>query len=156
MAIREKVRRKTQAEERLRKRLRQLRQGANLSLAQLADEANLSPDAVAKIEAGERSPRLNTIASLSTALGVRISDLVDEPGPALPAEVYGLVQALRKQPEEVRSTVLQIARLVVELRDVRGNTPVRTAAPTTAALTGSPGPEGATGGAPLETHLMRG
>jgi transcriptional regulator with XRE-family HTH domain len=117
MSTREKQQGRTIAEERLRKRLRKLRLGANLTLAQLADEAKLSADAVAKIEAGERSPRLNTIASLSQALGVQISDLVDEEGPEMPAEVYGLVQVLRSKPESVRSAVLQIARLVVETHD---------------------------------------
>jgi len=105
---------RTEAEERLRHRVRKYRQGANLTLADLASKASLSADAVAKIEAGERSPRLNTIVSLSDALGVRVADLVDEQESDVPAEVFGLVEVVRGQPREVRKAVLQVARLFVE------------------------------------------
>ncbi len=107
-------RNRTEAEDRLRRRLRTLRQGANLTLADLAQRAELSADAVAKIEAGERSPRLNTIVALSGALGVQVADLVDESEPDLPPEVNGMVQLVKNQPEAVRSALLEIVRLFIQ------------------------------------------
>ncbi len=51
-------------------RLRSLREGAGLSLRVLAEEADLSFQAIHMLEQGHRDPTWNTVCRLADALGV--------------------------------------------------------------------------------------
>lgn len=66
----------------LAERLRDARQAAGLSQAELAEQAGLSTIYVSLIEQGVRhNPRLNHLRALARVLGCQISDLVDDPPP---------------------------------------------------------------------------
>jgi HTH-type transcriptional regulator/antitoxin HipB len=53
-------------------RVRELRQAAGLTQKQLADCIGTSQSAIARLELGGSSPRLDTLARLSAALGGRL------------------------------------------------------------------------------------
>jgi transcriptional regulator with XRE-family HTH domain len=55
------------------RRLRQLRDAAGLTQAQLAEKAGLHRQGVAKLETGEREPAWGTVQALAKALGVSCS-----------------------------------------------------------------------------------
>jgi transcriptional regulator with XRE-family HTH domain len=60
-------------------RLRELRERAGLTQAQLADRAGLHLSAVTRFEQGLREPALGTAANLAAALGVTVDDLLKPP-----------------------------------------------------------------------------
>ena len=57
------------------KRLKKIRIDANLTQEQLAEKIQVSPDFISLIERGERSPSLETIAKIASALNKDISEL---------------------------------------------------------------------------------
>lgn len=61
---------------RLGTRLKQLRQARRLTQEQLAERAGLSYKFVGEIERGRGNPTLTTLAALSEALGVALTDLL--------------------------------------------------------------------------------
>ena len=63
-------------------RLRELRQQANLTQAELAAKAGLHRQAIAKFELGEREPHWSSAVALAIALGVSVQEFV---GPMAPA-----------------------------------------------------------------------
>ncbi|AEG16017.1 helix-turn-helix domain protein [Desulfofundulus kuznetsovii DSM 6115] len=60
----------------LSKRLLELR--GSISQAELARKAGVPQSAISEIEAGKRKPRIDTIQKLALALGVSVSELLDE------------------------------------------------------------------------------
>jgi transcriptional regulator with XRE-family HTH domain len=67
-------------------RLRQLREAAGLSQAQLAEKAGMHRFSVAKIERGERVPGWDTVLALGKALGVPCTAFDVEEGTQPPAD----------------------------------------------------------------------
>lgn len=57
--------------------LRQLREAAFLTQAELAQKAGLTEATVSRIEHGHHEPRISTVRRLATALGVHPRELVD-------------------------------------------------------------------------------
>ncbi|GGO07207.1 helix-turn-helix domain-containing protein [Saccharibacillus kuerlensis] len=57
-------------------KLRYLRKSRHLSSVELAQKANVSQSSISDIECNRRSPRLNTLSSLSRALGIPLSELL--------------------------------------------------------------------------------
>ncbi|MDO3412852.1 helix-turn-helix transcriptional regulator [Saccharibacillus sp. CPCC 101409] len=57
-------------------KLRYLRKSRHLSSVELAQRANISQSSISDIECNRRSPRLNTLSSLSRALGIPLSELL--------------------------------------------------------------------------------
>jgi transcriptional regulator with XRE-family HTH domain len=55
--------------------LAKLRASKSLTQEQLADKANLDRMTIAFIEGGRRWPRLETLQSITAALGVKLQDL---------------------------------------------------------------------------------
>jgi transcriptional regulator with XRE-family HTH domain len=55
-------------------RLKQLREGAGLTQAQLAERAGLHPQGIVKLERNEREPAWGTVLALADALGVSCDD----------------------------------------------------------------------------------
>ncbi|MBC6992282.1 helix-turn-helix domain-containing protein [Hymenobacter sp. BT491] len=60
-------------------RLRDLRQRKGLSQQALADEADVSRPTVQRIETGHMSATIDVLASLSRALGLSLTELLDFP-----------------------------------------------------------------------------
>lgn len=104
---------RSEIERRLQHRVRSLRNTGGLTLAELSELAEISVDALTRIESGERAPTLNTIASLAKALGVSVADLIDERPPSLKAETAHLVRLVEEQEADVRAGLLDLAKLFV-------------------------------------------
>ena len=66
----------------LGKRLRALRQAAELSQERLVARAELSAATVRRIELGQLDPNLATLRAIARALGVGLAELVEEEEPA--------------------------------------------------------------------------
>jgi len=60
-------------------RIRALREQRGLSLRALAEDCNLSINAISLIERGENSPTVSSLHTLATALGVKITDFFEDP-----------------------------------------------------------------------------
>jgi transcriptional regulator with XRE-family HTH domain len=60
------------------RRIRALRLARHLSQEELAERANLHWTYISGIERGRRSPSLNSMGRLASALGVPLSSLVEE------------------------------------------------------------------------------
>jgi transcriptional regulator with XRE-family HTH domain len=58
--------------------IQKLRKLRGLSQAELAEKAGLSQPAIGAIEAGKKSPTLRTLEKLAAALGVKVTDLLEE------------------------------------------------------------------------------
>jgi DNA-binding XRE family transcriptional regulator len=61
------------------KRLKELRERAGLSQAELARLANLSQKGISNWELGQREPGLAAAVALARALGVEVVDFLEEP-----------------------------------------------------------------------------
>jgi transcriptional regulator with XRE-family HTH domain len=59
----------------LGRRIKSLRQRGRATQEQLAERAHISVSFLSMIEGGRRLPHLKTVASLSEALGVNLSEL---------------------------------------------------------------------------------
>ena len=58
--------------------IKNLRKEKNMTLQQIADIMGCSPQLISQYESGKRIPKLPTIRKIAAALGVYISDLVDD------------------------------------------------------------------------------
>ncbi len=63
----------------LGERLRTLRDSAGLTQEQLARAANIGRVTLVRIENGEQTPRVKTLAAIAETLGKRVSDVLVEP-----------------------------------------------------------------------------
>lgn len=59
------------------KRIRQLRQMQDLTQEQLAEAANLSVSFLGGVERGVKSPTIETLEKLATALGVTLAEMMN-------------------------------------------------------------------------------
>jgi transcriptional regulator with XRE-family HTH domain len=85
----------SQVGQQLGQRIRELRRALSYTQEQLAEKANISVSFLSMIERAERVPHVETLAVLSNALGVTLSQIFDgvnEPGNdnkvLLPLTVY--------------------------------------------------------------------
>jgi transcriptional regulator with XRE-family HTH domain len=62
----------------IEKRLKQLREGKGLSRRGLAKKAGVVHSVISTCERGEHSPRLENLAKIADALGVGVSELLQE------------------------------------------------------------------------------
>jgi transcriptional regulator with XRE-family HTH domain len=65
-------------------RLRDLREAAGLTQAQLADKAGMHLHGLSKLEQGDREPAWATVLALSNALGVKCTAFIPTNGDAPP------------------------------------------------------------------------
>ena len=105
-------------EEVVRIRLRELRASRGLTQEQLCESAGVSVDAVNRIESGTRVPTIATLASLATALGVEVGDLVRTeamPPARFKPPVQRIVAQLASQPEEIQDAAEKLVRVLVSV-----------------------------------------
>lgn len=108
-------------------RVRLLRARRGLSQTQLAAKAGISRNHLWRIEKGDR-PKVgaDVLARIASALGVSLSDLLDESAPGEPYEVIGgraelapevadLAQQIDELPESVRATAVGLMAQLVAL-----------------------------------------
>ena len=65
-----------QGRETLGRRVREQRQSAQFTQAELAKRSSIGRTTVARIESGEQSPRFNTLSAIARALGLTVDDLL--------------------------------------------------------------------------------
>lgn len=102
----------------VRNRIRELRVARGFTQEQLCERAEISIDAVTRIESGSRTPTLSTLVSIAKALGVELSELVRTeplPPPTLPPAVERVVTALAQQPSDVQEAAEKIVRVLVSI-----------------------------------------
>ena len=58
-------------------RIRQLREGKNITQQNLAEMCNIEKSNMARIEAGRTNPTLHTMYKISSALKIPLTELVD-------------------------------------------------------------------------------
>lgn len=75
-------------DERVRRRLRELRVERGLTLAQVAERGHLDVSTLSRLESGKRRLALDHLTALAAALGVRTDDLLG-PRPAFDPRVRG-------------------------------------------------------------------
>src|SRR5260370_37706096 len=78
-------------------RLKELRTAAGLSLKEMAERAGVTPDAIVKLESGNRKPGWETVIALADALGVECTAFLQE---AAPAPAVGPGRPRKALPEE--------------------------------------------------------
>jgi transcriptional regulator with XRE-family HTH domain len=90
-------------------RLRELREGATLTQAELAEKAGLTREGVAQLETGRRKPVWETVLALCQALGVSCEEFTRPPAdrpPAMPGRprkaVAGQARADPAAPQRPR------------------------------------------------------
>ena len=95
--------------------MRRRREALGLTLEQLAESSELTPNYIGTIENGKRDPSLSTVLALARGLRVPPADLfggVEDLTPAA-TEAGRLFDAA---PPEVQEAVLQILRVVTRKR----------------------------------------
>lgn len=103
----------------LGQRIRAFRKQANLTIEQLAEQANLDTQYVGFIERGQGKPSLDALQRIAKALGVEIGELFQfhkagqqDDKDYLTKQLTRLLKAHR--PEEIR-TIRSIVKQIVEL-----------------------------------------
>jgi transcriptional regulator with XRE-family HTH domain len=100
-------------------RLKQLRRLAGISQSTLGKRADLSLDAVYRIESGQRAPNLGSVFRLARALGVTPAELLSDNTPRREGRptpgLSRLVSLLEGQPKAVVKAVTKCAEAIVEL-----------------------------------------
>lgn len=61
----------------------------NISYKQLAEKANMLPEAISRLAAGKTNPTLSTLSSIAKALDVHITELFDRKEPISILVKYG-------------------------------------------------------------------
>lgn len=90
------------------KRLKDLREAAEMTQAKLAELANMDPSAVAHLEAGRRKPSFHNIRRLAKALNISTDDLLNQEGPVM---AFRNAQSLTKdQRDTVQSLINTLAK----------------------------------------------
>lgn len=68
------------------KKLKEFREKLGLSQSELAIRAGISQPSIGAIEAGKKSPTIRTLEKLAFALGISITELLDDSHPKASGE----------------------------------------------------------------------
>lgn len=91
--------------------IRRRRQGAGLTIEQLAERAGLTPNYVGTVEIGDRDPSLSTIMALARALGVAPGELLGTTQKLSPHALEA-ARLFEGAPHEVQDAVARLLRAV--------------------------------------------
>lgn len=100
------------------KRIAQLREDANLTQEELAEEAGITSTTLSRIECGTTDTNITMLGKISKALNVNIATLYAESQVTpvgLPWEIDEIIRLLRKQKASVISAALKAVELIVSL-----------------------------------------
>ena len=78
---------------RMANRLKELREGAGLTLEYVAERLGLSVSQVSRLERGKSEPTLSRLQEFATLYGVRVQDIINHKQPTSTIMVRGAVQA---------------------------------------------------------------
>ena len=106
----------------VRERVRAARLARGLTQAQLAHTAGVASETLSRLERGRQSPRLDHLVAVANALETTVAALVGGVAPkpkedALPAELNGIVHALRGRDADTLRRVRQLVDVALALRD---------------------------------------
>lgn len=103
------------------KNLKKLRKGANLTLQELANELELTPQVLSRYEREEHQADYNTLAKIARFFNVSIDYLLgfkaattSAPAPALPADEKELLDLYRQLNYEGKQRLLARAEVMIE------------------------------------------
>jgi len=96
-----------------RGRIKQLRKEQGLTQEELAERADLTAEAVTRVERGARTPTLKTLGKLAHGLGVSPGELVDVEATDPPKLSRHLAKIVSKLEDEDPSVQESAAELVV-------------------------------------------
>lgn len=102
----------------LGKEVRRRREALGLTLEELAERADLSPNYIGTVENGRRDPSLSTLESLAKGLGVPVSELFG-PVKDLSAAAYDMGRSFDAAPAEVQELVVRVLRLAPRRRSTK-------------------------------------
>lgn len=94
-------------------RIKQLRKEKGMTQEQLAERADLTSEAVTRVERGVRMPTLKTLGKLAHGLGVSPTKLVDVEVPDTPKLSRHIAKIVSKLEDEEPSVQESAAELVV-------------------------------------------
>lgn len=99
-------------------RVKQLRESLGLTQEQLGEAAELSPQNVAKIEAGDRFVTADSLARLAAALKARVPDLFvaeaeDKKKPLSRRRLESLLQLIHNQPDSKLDLIHDVAARIL-------------------------------------------
>ena len=101
--------------------IKQLRKAKQLTQEQLAERADLTAEAVTRVERGVRMPTLRTLGKIAFGLGVSPAQLVDvrerQPVPKMSRHIAKVVSKLEDEDDVVQEGAAEI--VVAYLRSVR-------------------------------------
>ncbi len=100
----------------VRRRIRELRDARQLTQAQVSEAAEISVDAMSRIEGGSRVPSLHTLERIAPVLGVRVVDLLSEaplPEPEWPPAIRKIVSLLEGEPDSVQRGAEKMVKVLV-------------------------------------------
>lgn len=104
---------------RLAERVKELRLGSGMTQAELAARAGVTVETVARLErvlrgrsSANANPSLETLARLSDALGVEVSELLTAPSRPKPRDDR-IAMVLRRASTATRQRVLRVAEALV-------------------------------------------
>jgi len=99
-------------------RIKALRLEQGLTQEKLCERAEISVDAVNRIETGTRVPTIDTLEKVAAALGTSVTDLLHRapPKPAkTPAPVRRLLALVENESAAVQETIEEIVRAALRL-----------------------------------------
>lgn len=93
------------------KKLKTLRELADMSQRELADRLGLSTVMISQYENGKKMPSRETLTKIATVFGTSVSDLLGESqDDELPEEIIILNRAAKKMSPENRQKLLDMAK----------------------------------------------
>ena len=101
-------------------RLFQLRSGAGMTQAELAEKSNLSVDTISRIERGDRAPSFESLERIAAALGADLMQILNFEGKEIkalaecPHEVLELWKLLKREKAKQIKKVYEIAKILLD------------------------------------------
>ena len=89
--------------------VRRRRRALGMTLNQLAEEAELSPNYLGSLENGQRDPSLSTVQRLADAFRVSVGELVGD-REELTGEIREAAELFDRAPRDVRASVKAMLR----------------------------------------------
>lgn len=112
---------KTDVDQFLSARIRQLRDAANLTQQELADLAGITVPTISRVENGHIGLNVGTLGVICRALGISLARFFEagEPPHGLPPETTRVIELMATMGSDGRAAVLKAVEAIDELIDAR-------------------------------------
>ncbi|MDN5332140.1 MAG: hypothetical protein PWP45_1365 [Tepidanaerobacteraceae bacterium] len=99
------------------KRLKEIRVRKNIKSSDLARKAGITNVYLSYIEAGEKTPTIETLKKICDALGITLAEFFSEEDEQIPPEISSLMKEVKNlTPEQAEL----LARFIQTLKDQKG------------------------------------